>query len=82
MNKEKLITFFKKETILCISGVLAFVSAFIIQGGRRCVKAKSAIFHVFPLYVPGKMEYNNGGKIECPEVLLWKATVLFMMNWN
>lgn len=28
--KEKLITFFKKETILCISGVLAFVSAFII----------------------------------------------------
>ena len=30
MNKEKLIAFFKKETILCISGVLAFVSAFII----------------------------------------------------
>ena len=30
MNKEKLIAFFKKETILCISGILAFVSAFII----------------------------------------------------
>jgi len=30
MNKEKLITFFKKETILCISGALAVVSAFII----------------------------------------------------
>ena len=30
MNKEKLIAFFKKETILCISGALAFVSAFII----------------------------------------------------
>ena len=30
MNKEKLIAFFKKETILCISGALAVVSAFII----------------------------------------------------
>ena len=30
MNKEKLIAFFKKETILCISGILAFVPAFII----------------------------------------------------
>ena len=30
MNKEKLIAFFKKETILCISGVLAFGSAFLI----------------------------------------------------
>ena len=28
--KQRLISFFKKETILCISGVLAFVSAFII----------------------------------------------------
>ena len=30
MNKEKLIAFFKKETILCISGILAFGSAFLI----------------------------------------------------
>ncbi len=30
MNKQKLIAFFKKETILCISGALAVVSAFII----------------------------------------------------
>lgn len=30
MKKEKLIAFFKKETILCISGVLAAASAFLI----------------------------------------------------
>ena len=30
MNKEKLIAFFKKETILCIAGILAFGSAFLI----------------------------------------------------
>lgn len=30
MNKEKLIAFFKKETILCISGILAVASAFLI----------------------------------------------------
>lgn len=28
--KEKIITFFKKDTILCVSGILAVVSAFII----------------------------------------------------
>lgn len=38
MNKEKLITFFKKETILCISGALAVVSAFIIPPDAKYVE--------------------------------------------
>ena len=38
MNKEKLITFFKKETILCISGMLAFVSAFIIPPDAKYIE--------------------------------------------
>lgn len=38
MNKEKFIAFFKKETILCISGVLAFVSAFIIPPDAKYIE--------------------------------------------
>ena len=38
MNKEKLIAFFKKETILCISGALAFVSAFIIPPDSKYIE--------------------------------------------
>ena len=38
MNKEKLITFFKKETILCISGALAVVSAFIIPPDAKYIE--------------------------------------------
>ena len=38
MNKEKLIAFFKKETILCISGMLAFVSAFIIPPDAKYIE--------------------------------------------
>ena len=38
MNKEKLIAFFKKETILCISGVLAFISAFIIPPDAKYIE--------------------------------------------
>ena len=38
MNKEKLIAFFKKETILCISGALAAVSAFIIPPDAKYIE--------------------------------------------
>lgn len=38
MNKEKLIAFFKKETILCISGILAFISAFIIPPDAKYIE--------------------------------------------
>lgn len=38
MNKEKFTAFFKKETILCISGVLAFVSAFIIPPDAKYIE--------------------------------------------
>lgn len=38
MNKEKLIAFFKKETILCISGILAFGSAFLIPPDAKYIE--------------------------------------------
>ena len=38
MNKEKLIAFFKKETILCISGILAFLSVFIIPPDAKYIE--------------------------------------------